>query len=222
MELFGESLAIQDFPVRRDLVGAGLSDWDGYACRLEEKFSYTNTYYHKEPSLDITSVDTSFYGRYDFIIASDVFEHICPPISKAFENARRLLKPGGVMIFSVPYLQGESKEHFPELHSFDLIKKADGWVLQNLTADGRMQEFSEITFHGGPGSVLEMRLFGKDGLTRDIEDVGFGAIRIYDSDSPWDGILWVPYVAEKAPYRSPIYGLDTPSWALRNSSSNTK
>jgi len=215
-ELFGTSLVLPEFPRRPDLVGVGMSDWDGYAVQLAEKLAYTNTYYHQEPLLDITCVDPSQYGRYDFIIASDVFEHISPPILKAFENARRLLKPGGVMIFTVPYVEGETKEHFPELHEFSIHKKGSGWVLSNRTSDGRSQEFSEIIFHGGPGSVLEMRLFGKDALMRNFKDAGFGAVQPYDEECLKYGVRWLPYVAENAPYRPLIYGLDTPPWALRN------
>ena len=111
-------LAIPDFPNRPDLVGLGLSDWEGYAMGLAKKFAYTNSYFHQDPYLDITSIDPSHVGRYDFIISSDVFEHISPPISKAFENARGLLKPNGVMIFTVTNIGGETKEHFPELHRY--------------------------------------------------------------------------------------------------------
>jgi len=221
-ELFGASLAIPDFPHRPDLVGIGLSDWEGYASRLAEKLSYTNTYYHQEPFLDITSVEPSLYGRYDFIISTDVFEHIAPPILNAFENARRLLKPNGVMIFTVPYVQGETREHYPELHQFSIQQKGDTWVVINETSDGRKQEFTNVTFHGGPGTVIEMRLFGKDALLRNVQDAGFGDVKIYEIESPNDGIRWVPYIAENAPYRPLIYGLDTPPWALRNNLPTTE
>jgi SAM-dependent methyltransferase len=215
-ELFGTSLPIPDFPNRPHLAGIGLSDWEGYATRLAEKFDYTNTYYHKEPFLDITSADASHYGRYDFIIASDVFEHISPPISRAFENARRLLKPDGIMIFTVPYIEGETKEHFPDLHQFSVHKKGDTWILLNETSDGRKQEFTNVTFHGGPGTVVEMRLFGKEALRRNIQEAGFASVRLYDAEYLQDGIRWVPYLAEDAPYHPLIYGLDTPPWTLRN------
>ncbi len=99
MELFGTSLVLSDFPHRPDLAGIGLSDWEGYANPLAERLNYTNTFFHQAPLLDITSVGPDHSGRYDFIICSDVFEHVCQPVSKAFENAYRLLKPGGVMIF---------------------------------------------------------------------------------------------------------------------------
>lgn len=221
-ELFGTSLAIPDFPSRPDIVGIGLSDWDGYATRLAEKLAYTNTYYHQEPLLDITSVHPSQYGRYDFIIASDVLEHVSPPISRAFENARRLLRPHGVMILTVPYVEGETKEHFPELHQYSVQKRGNNFVVLNKTSDGRNQEFTEVTFHGGPGTVLEMRLFGKDALLRNIQDAGFGAVKRYEVEFPMYGITWIPYIAENAPYRPLIYGLDTPPWALSNVSSNSK
>src|SRR5918997_4002416 len=53
-ELFGESLALPDMVMNRNITGIGMSDWDGYAVPLAEKFNYRNTYYHQEPKLDIT------------------------------------------------------------------------------------------------------------------------------------------------------------------------
>lgn len=223
MELFGESLVLPDFPTRPDLIGVGLTDWDGYAISLAKKLTYTNTYYHKAPFLDITSVDPSQYGLYDFIISSDVFEHISPPISKSFENACRLLKPGGFMIFSVPYVEGATKEHFPELYRFSIERRRnDNWVVMNHTSDGRVQEFSGVTFHGGPGTVLEMRLFGKDDLLRSFADAGFVSAKPYNEECPEYGILWLPYIAENARYRPLIYGLDTPPWALQTRPADTE
>ena len=214
-ELFGESLALPDFPRRPDIVGIGLSDWKGYAIPLAEKLSYINTYYHQEPLLDLTSVREEQYGQYDFIISSDVFEHIAPPIGKAFENARLLLKPNGVMIFTVPYVAGTTTEHFPDLYEYSL-QQADGeWKLLNQTRDGKTQEFTRLTFHGGPGSVVEMRLWGKESLVSDVHDAGFESVRIYEEENSEYGIIWLPYDATEAPYRPLIYGLDTPPWALR-------
>ena len=46
---------------------------------------------HKEPRLDITSVDASLHGQFDFIISTEVFEHVAAPVSRAFENARDML-----------------------------------------------------------------------------------------------------------------------------------
>src|SRR2546429_7480451 len=44
LELFGRSLSVSEFPIRRDIVGLGISDWEGYAKCLARKFNYTNTY----------------------------------------------------------------------------------------------------------------------------------------------------------------------------------
>ena len=60
--LFGQCLAIPDFPSRPDIVAWGLSDWNEYASRLRRKFSYTNTFYHTEPRVDITNISSPRYG----------------------------------------------------------------------------------------------------------------------------------------------------------------
>jgi SAM-dependent methyltransferase len=200
-ELFGRSIAIPDLPLRRDLVGIGLSDTPGYARRLSEKLGYTNTYIHMEPRFDITAVPSRLSARYDFIIASEVFEHIAPPVSRAFVNARRLLKPHGVLIFSVRYtLDPETKEHFPDLYDYRIVESSGQWRLENRTADGRTQIYTDLVFHGGPGSTLEMRLFSRSGLIREFTEAGFAGVRIADETQLAHGIVWpepwsVPMVA---------------------------
>ena len=47
---------------------------------------YTNTWYDMEPSLDITNVSPIHHGKYDFIISSEVFEHVAPSSSESKEN----------------------------------------------------------------------------------------------------------------------------------------
>ena len=200
-ELFGRSMAIRDLPVRRDIVGIGLSDSGNYADRLPERLAYTNTFFHMEPRLDIAAAPEELTARFDFIIASDVFEHVAPPVSRAFANARRLLKPHGILIFSVPYaLDGETREHYPDLHDYRLVEKDGVWRLENRTSDGRRQVFSELVFHGGPGSTLEMRLFSRNGLIDEFVKAGFAGVRIADESQPDYGIVWpepwsVPMVA---------------------------
>ena len=213
MELFGKSFALPDFPVRKEIQGVGLSDWEGYAKPLSRKLGYVNTFYHKPPLLDVTSLAAGQQdGIYDFIISSDVFEHIPQPISRAFNNARRLLKPGGVMIFTVPYVSGVTQEHFPLMTKFSIEKRGQRWVLENQKADGSAELFDDLVFHGGPGTTVEFRLFGKDSLARDV--ASFSEVRIHDETVQEFGICWNPYDPEHAPYRPLIHGLDTPPWAL--------
>ena len=203
-ELCGRSMTITELPQRRDLVGIGLSDAEHYAKRLTDKFDYTNTFFHKEPRLDITAAPDDLTGRFDFIIASDVFEHVAPPVSRSFASARRLLKPHGVLIFSVPYsLEAETREHFPELNDYHLLAVDGSWRLENRTADGRMQAFTDLSFHGGPGSTLEMRLFSRSGLVREFAAARFAGVRIADESCLAYGIVW------PEPWSVPMVGYAT-------------
>ena len=195
MELFGKSISLTDFPIRWDIIGIGMSDWIGYAAILEKKLGYTNTYYHQEPKLDITVIDSSLEGTLDFIISTDVFEHISPPVSMAFQNARRLLKQTGVLIFSVPYTRdGRTEEHFPELYKYEIMQRGDSYTLRNVTKEGGEQVFDNLTFHSGFderfGVTLEMRIFSESSLMEEFEKAGFKKVKIY-KESIFDyGICW--------------------------------
>ena len=96
-ELLGEDLGLWEFPERKEIVGLGTTDWEGYATGLAEKFSYKNTYYHQEPHFDIAAaeISSSIVESCDFVISSEVFEHVIPPVSRAFENAWKILRPVG-------------------------------------------------------------------------------------------------------------------------------
>jgi SAM-dependent methyltransferase len=202
--LFDKSLALHDFPVRSDIRVMGLSDWDGYAIPLAGKLAYTNTFYHQEPKLDITSIDSSLAESLDVLISSDVFEHVAPPISTAFENSFRLLKPGGILILTVPYsLEPDTREHFPELHRYEIRRNTGRAVLYNLTQDGREQVFDKLNFHGGAGETLEMRLFSLEGIKRDLKNAGFQKITLFDEPNFIYGVYFknpwsLPIVARKS------------------------
>ena len=147
--LFGRAIALPDFPERKDLTGKGMSDWEGYATPLSQKLDFINTYYHMAPKLDITAISPLDEHSVDFLLSTDVFEHVSPPVSIAFENAMKMLKPGGAFIFSVPYtLENETREHFPNLDDFKIETKDGKRTLINRTRDGRVEEFSDLVFHG--------------------------------------------------------------------------
>jgi hypothetical protein len=79
--------------------GIGMSDDQRYARELCRVFSYTNTYYDQEPKLDIRQLPEQLIGCADFVISSDVFEHVSPPVFPAFQQLRKLLKPGAFWSF---------------------------------------------------------------------------------------------------------------------------
>ena len=199
VEIFGESLKISDFPKSREIAGLSLSDWPGYAKRLAKKFSYVNTYYHKKPQLDIRN--PRGYGPVDFLIASEVFEHVAPPVFDAFAGAYRTLKPGGVLILTVPFMNKlkSTIEHFPELFDYEVVERKPGeYELVNTTSDGRRQVFRDLKFHGGVGQALEMRVFSRKDLLDHLHSAGFTRVEVRDEDYPGFGIVW------RYPWSTPI------------------
>lgn len=193
-QLFGESMPLFEFPVRKDIIGFGLSDWTGYAGPLCQRMSYVNTFYHTAPRLDITQVPEKLEGIADFLIATDVFEHVLPPVSRAFEGARRLLRPGGFFIFSAPFRGGlaETQEHFPRLADFTVGLDEDGvYRMRNRCADDSQEVFEDLVFHGGPGDTLEMRVFSEAALLREFSAAGFREVTFESTPVPEWGIEWL-------------------------------
>jgi SAM-dependent methyltransferase len=139
-ELFGDALVLHDFPRLPGIKGLGLSDQANYAVPLASKFDYTNTYYDREPRLDIAAAHPDRYGSYDFILSSDVFEHIEAPVERAFDEAFRLLKPHGVLCLSVPFSLASEKSWpiFPACWRFPISPTRNAktfiWVIKLLTA----------------------------------------------------------------------------------------
>ena len=179
--LFGVSVALPFFPVLKKVKGIGMSDWDVYANLLANRLDYTNTYYHTEPLLDIMNISKDIEKTLDFVISTDVFEHVLSPVSTAFENTRSLLKPGGLFVLTVPYsLKGEqTTEHFKDLNKFEIVQNNSEYMLRNITSDNRVVEYNNLIFHGGPGQTLEMRVFCEKALISELENAGFRDIKIH-------------------------------------------
>jgi SAM-dependent methyltransferase len=206
VELFGQSLVLTDFPKLKAIRGLGMTDQQCYASILAEKFDYTNTFYDREPRFDFTESHEQLEGSYDFILSADVLEHIAPPIGRALEETRRLLKPSGffgVTIFCSP--DDKMKEHFPDLHEYRVLKLGDAPVLVNRRRDGTVEIREDLVFHGGSGETLEMREFGISALEAKLLEAGFCEVRFLTSDIPEFGILFdrhvsQPLIARKEPY----------------------
>ncbi|HWE49005.1 MAG TPA: class I SAM-dependent methyltransferase [Bryobacteraceae bacterium] len=195
VNLFGSSIPLKKFPRNKKIRGFGMSDPGAIAEQLVKRLDYRNTFYHRQPRFDImeTPADSAYDSVYDFVISSEVFEHVPPPVQTAFNNLAKVLKPGGFVVFSTPWeSEGETIEHFPDLHDWQVVKLRSGHVLVNRTAEGRLQTFGGLTFHDGPGTTLEMRMFSHDGLIANCRAAGFSEIA-FAEDYPEYGIAWLPW-----------------------------
>jgi SAM-dependent methyltransferase len=175
---FDRSLPLKGFPMRKDIAGLGLSDWEGYAGPLARCFDYTNTFFHTEPRLDISNLPEDRTGRYDFVIATEVLEHVVPPVDIALANLYRMLKPNGIAFITVPWIGEVTQEHYPELFDYHVAQDNGRWQVRNRTRDGREEVFDNPVFHGGPGTTLEMRLFSGSDLVKRLEKAGFAKVEI--------------------------------------------
>jgi SAM-dependent methyltransferase len=212
-EMFGIELALPDFPVLKNVRGIGMSDPPELAERLANKFNYTNTFYHQEPRLNIADPSPEQWaehvGRYDFILSSEVLEHVAPPVERAFVNLNKLLKPDGLLLLTVPYrIDGRTAEHFPELYEYSIAAPGGRVVLVNRRRDGSLEVYENLSFHGGDGSTLEMRSFSETSLKEILAAAGFTGTRIAWEDFPEFGILhdeaWsLPMAGRKGNFRPP-------------------
>ena len=198
--LFGKALKVKEFP-NDSRKGVGISDDDRVSKRLGEALNYHNTFYHKEPLLDIQNIEVGQEETIDYIVCSEVLEHVVPPIEDALNGIFNLLKKDGFVIITVPYNSGGPQdgpvvEHFPDLNEFELIRggnhKQSGvqhsQVLVNITKEGTRQEFTDLSFHGGPGLNLEMRQFTKKSLIDLLLSTGFSRVETIGSDFSEFGI----------------------------------
>lgn len=103
---------------------------------------------------------TSFDDEsFDIVLTCEVFEHI-PDALRAEREVVRILKPGGVYCFTVPFIpHGES----------DL-------VLAERGPDGEIRHFAEPQYHGDPirpeEGILVYRVFAFNDLKRRFESLG--------------------------------------------------
>lgn len=185
--LFGESISCDEFRLEHQKAGIGLSVPEIIAEKfLENKnLGFINTYYYKEPLLDIVNPDNKYLNKFDYLISSDVFEHVPPPIIDTFKNVRKILKPGGALILTVPYtLDSQTVEHYPDLFEYQ-IKNNDGRkIIINKTKSGTYQQFENPVFHGGHSEeeepALEMRIFSLNNLIENLNSAGFQRIKVID------------------------------------------
>jgi SAM-dependent methyltransferase len=157
----------------------------------------------------VTKPEGGDLGRYDFILSSEVMEHVPPPVERAFQSLYAMLKPDGLLLMTTPYsIGGKTAEHFPDLHEFTLASLGGRPVLVNRRRDGSTEVFDNLVFHGGPGSTLEMRFFTDQSLRAALLEAGFSSVHFSAEDQPEFGIAHaepfsLPMVARKGRFRAP-------------------
>ena len=214
MELFEQSLFLTEFPKLKAVRGLGMTDKEGYARILAEKFDYTNTHYDREPRFDFTEFHPQLAGMYDFILSSDVIEHIAPPIERALEEVCRLLKPHGFLGVTVYCNAGnQMREHFPELHQYRVVPLGNSAVLINRRQDGALEISENLIFHGGSGATLEMREFGITELEAKLLAAGFREVHFLTDDLPEIGIFFDHDVSQPLIARKERFLPDRCAWS---------
>jgi SAM-dependent methyltransferase len=195
----GRSLPLDDWEGVADLKVTGVSDAELIARALGQKVSYTNTFLHQSPFLDICAPTPEHLASCDVLVCSDVLEHVPPPVERAFEGMRKVIRPGGFLLLTVPCTALEkTAEHYPNLHEYRIVERGGKPVLVNRTADGRVEEFRDLVFHGGPGETLEMRSFALVDLERHLSRAGFSTVEICAQPDFRHGVYW------QRPYDVPI------------------
>jgi len=128
------------------------------------------TGYRNENVTALTFADASL----DFMLSFDVFEHV-PDYQAALRECRRCLKPGGALLFTVPFHKGS----------------ASTIVQARIAADGSIEHLSEPMYHGdpvNPEGCLCYYTFGWD-ILADLRALGFRSAEAHLFWSPEYGYL---------------------------------
>jgi SAM-dependent methyltransferase len=92
-------------------------------------------------------------GSFDLVVSTDVLEHVPDPY-RAHDEIRRVLRPGGHHVFTVPYEEGALLDD----------------VRATLAADGSVVLLAEPLYHGDPvrpqEGALVYTIFGLEMVVR--------------------------------------------------------
>jgi len=126
--LLGASLPLSSFPRRKDLIGLGLSDSHSLRHRTEARLWLPQ--HVLAPNVRASTCWTHpprWLDRWTFSWRARSSSMCGHQYRARFIAARRLIKPGGVLVITTPYDAtpgAQTLEHYPRLHDFDLSTNA--------------------------------------------------------------------------------------------------
>lgn len=154
--------------------GLGISDSTVLSRALFSRYSYVPTYFHGAPYLDITAPDAGYLAEpVEFVVCSDVLEHVPPPADMAFVQLRRLLKPGGFAVITVPLGDATvSNEYYPGMVDGEF--EGESWRWYDNHGNSHLDTDPEI--HGGDGRTIAFRAFGEAQVIESLYEAGFASV----------------------------------------------
>lgn len=167
---YSQNFVMQTISPDLSRVGLGISDDWRLARELGFLFTYTNSYLHQFPTVDLCSPPQDCLEYFEFISCSDVLEHTPPPIDRPINGLYRMLKPGGFAVISVPVIHGSGfMEFYPDLVDWELRNSSVFWTDSN---DTQHVDHSPV-FHGGHGLTLAFRQWTQERLIEELLQAGF-------------------------------------------------
>ena len=101
-----------------------------------------------EDAMNMSFKDDSF----DILVSNDVYEHV-PDIEKSISEALRVLKPGGKLLFSIPFLKDEYKtEQRSVLRDDGSVER----VLPEIYHGNPLDEKGSLVFYHFGWDILEL------------------------------------------------------------------
>lgn len=189
IEIFGKPLDLARWPENRAFVCANVGDIGNAKDRLAQKVTFVEPPIDAshEPFLRLNGMPKGMTGTADAVVCSEVLQHVVP-FRGTLAWLNKLLKPGGLLILTVPYGFEPTKEFFPKLHQWTVVHRKDGSQLRNVTADGKVETFDRLQPHGG--GRIAARLFGLADLRDAMKKAGYADVTVAGADNLQFGIQY--------------------------------
>ena len=153
--------------------GVGISDDWRLSQLLASRFAYTNTFLHRYPILDIADPPDILMNSLEFVLCSDVLEHVLGDVDIAIRGLYSILRPGGFVVASIPLSGSEHIEYFPDCTTVQAFENAVEWT----DKFGKLHVNQSPIYHGGDGRTLTFRQFTERSFADALTKGGFVDVR---------------------------------------------